>query len=396
LVAQTFADGCLSQESLIHFQNNENPSTQNYQEIQNLIFESNRQISVDQRAEYSIPVVFHIVWKEDIENISNEQIESQLDALNDAFLGQNSELYTIPSIFQPFIGNVDIAFCLASRDPSGIRHPGINRVLTSIDKIGDAENLEGRPRIKYSDLGGIDAWDPERYINVWIGRKELGFGEATFPGSTPMEEQGLIIDPSYFGTMGDNIDPNYNQGHVLVHEIGHYFNLKHLFGEDQTCENDDGIDDTPNQANIYSDCPQHPQISCNSSDMFMNFMALTNDHCTRFFTKGQKEMMLSTLNNVRSGLKNTECTFIEVPGSLNDRVSAKFLLIQDLIELEMSLNNNEVLEIKIYDMAGRLHFSNKVSHRKYKILDVQDLSTGIFLLELRIDDERKVEKFFKL
>jgi len=394
--SQSFSIGCLTQQSHEERLSNSPELILLYEQTQNIILHERDVNSVRNRASYIIPVVFHVVWKEEEENISKEQILSQLDALNDAFGAQNFDVRFLPNLFESSVANIGLAFCLASNDPDGNEHSGINRFQTDLDVIGDEENLEGKPRIKYTGLGGIDAWDANRFINIWVGKKELGFGEATLPGSSSLEEQGLIIDPYFLGTIGTGtFKPDYDRGRVAVHEMGHYFNLKHLFGDAQDCNSDDNIEDTPLQLNAYSGCPDFPQISCNSADMFMNFMALTDDQCVKFFTQGQKEMMLATLDTDRSELKNSTCIFIPDSNSLEQKISVLYLFRQDLIELNLTLSRNEILEIFLYDISGRLHFQDTVDNRSFYHIDIHDLFKGIYLLELKIGDNYLVEKFYK-
>ena len=111
-------------------------------------------------------------------------------------------------------------------------------------------------------------------------------GFATYPGQSPPERTGVVINPKYFGC---NEHPRYGKGRTLVHEIGHYFGLKHVWSHDPFCEDDDGVEDTPKQEYEHTGCPTYPQASCTESDMFMNFMDYVDDPCMLLFSKGQKE-----------------------------------------------------------------------------------------------------------
>lgn len=111
------------------------------------------------------------------------------------------------------------------------------------------------------------------------------------------EEIGLIIDPKYFGSIGAAGNSSfYSGGHTLTHEMGHFFGLKHIWGQGtgEDCNDSDEIEDTPNAAGPYYDCPQGVQESCGTSDMYQNFMDFTDDRCLAAFTHDQVMMMQTT------------------------------------------------------------------------------------------------------
>lgn len=251
----------------------------------------------------SIPVVVHIIWYHSEENISEEQVLSQIDALNRDFQARNDQSM-VPPGFRSLIANTGIDFCLAGIDPQGKSSTGIVRKQTSVPQIASART-GGKRRICYDELGGSDAWDPQNYLNIWVGSfGGLWVGEASPPDAEPQTEDGIRIDPKYFGTLG-TATPPYNLGHSLSHEIGHYLGLLHPWGSENSntnCENDDGIADTPLQSKSYfGECPQGG-YTCGSPDMTMNFMNWTDDACVGMFTEGQKFRMLEVLKNNRKEL----------------------------------------------------------------------------------------------
>ena len=255
------------------------------------------------RGQSSIPVVVHVVWYSPEENISEQQIFSQLDVLNRDFQALN-DLSIVPPGFRSLIASADISFCLATKDPEGQPSSGILRRQTNIRQVA-SHRTGSQKTICYSELGGSDAWDPSRYLNIWVGSfGGLWVGEASPPESTLQNEDGIRIDPRYFGTTG-TATPPYNLGHSLTHEIGHYLGLQHPWGaanDNKDCTQDDGIADTPLQSKSYfGECP-NSGFTCGTPDMTMNFMNWTDDACLAMFTPGQKKRMQEVLQGTRKGL----------------------------------------------------------------------------------------------
>jgi hypothetical protein len=256
--------------------------------------------ALQNRTLITIPVVVHVVYQTAPQNISQEQILSQLEVLNADYRAQNDNLDIVPSIFQNLIADMEIEFCLATSDPEGKFTTGITRTQTTKDDIGLSSDVH------YASEGGAGGWDPERYLNIWVADMgENVVGRASFPGAGPAAEDGVVIDPRYFGTTGLAAGSfPYNEGRTVVHEIGHYFNLYHPWGTNTpTCDADDEVADTPLTSNNYlGECPQSLQASCGSLDMYTNFMYYTDDACLAQFTPGQKLRVLACLNGPRAGL----------------------------------------------------------------------------------------------
>ena len=258
----------------------------------------------------SIPVVVHVVYKNSIENITDYQIQSQIDVLSKDFTRANSDALNTPTDFLPIASSMQIDFCLSQQDPNGNPTNGIIRKQTSQSFF----TLYGN-EIFYDSLGGSSAWDTKNYLNIWVCMIEPGIlGWAQFPAGGDVKTDGVVINFEHFGTTGTVLSP-YNLGRTATHEVGHWLNLFHLWG-DNNC-GDDLVNDTPTQEAENFGCKIHPSISCNNNgDMFMNFMDYTNDNCMNSFTEGQKSRVWSSITNFRSELLLSEgCSSSITPNS---------------------------------------------------------------------------------
>ena len=240
------------------------------------------------RAVKTIPVVFHIVYRTATENISDAQILSQLTILNNDFRKLNADWLNTPLAFQGTAADCEIQFCLAQQDPNGNPTTGINRVLTSVT------SFSSNNAVKYTAQGGTNAWDRNRYLNIWVCNLGGGLlGYAQFPGGAAATD-GVVINYNATGNMGTAAAP-YNKGRTATHEVGHWLNLFHIWGDDGTgCNGSDQVNDTPNQGGSNYGCPVFPKVSCTNGpngDMFMNYMDYTDDACMYMFTTGQKARM---------------------------------------------------------------------------------------------------------
>ncbi len=353
---------------------------------------------VTPRVVITIPIVIHIVWKNPEENLSDAQIQSQLEVLNRDFRAKNIEISGVPSVFKPAIADVELEFCLARRTPGGQATSGITRTQTQVDFIG-TKFTQGKRAVCYTDLGGQDAWDTRQYLNVWVGKLDFGFlGEANFPGTAEPEEDGIRIDPRAFGTIGR--DEPYQLGRTLTHEIGHYFNLSHLWGsmsDNPDCSKDDGVADTPRQPGTFKNqCPVHPQLLCGTASMFMNFMNYTNDACLAMFTKGQKERMLAALYGARAGLLTS--SGCQLPTStaeelfFSQRVQILGNPIGDQLQLQATADFKETLDIQLVNIQGQILFKDNWNTTTTYIKSVRNFSPGIYLLILKNDRINLYEK----
>lgn len=222
-----------------------------------------------------IPVVVNVLYRTTEENISDEQIQSQIDVLNQDFTASNSDFGSIPSEFSGVAANVNITFKLEN----------IIRKSTKKTSWGT------RDAMKSSKKGGIDPTSPTTNLNIWackIGGGILGY--AQFPGGKSATD-GIVIDSKYFGLSASNSYP-YNLGRTATHEVGHWMNLRHIWG-DASCGNDQ-VNDTPVHKTANYGVPAYPYTSqClpTHNEMTMNYMDYTDDRGMYMFSNGQKSRM---------------------------------------------------------------------------------------------------------
>ena len=226
----------------------------------------------------TIPVVFHVIYANSTENIPDSKILEQMQTLNDDFRRLNSDQDNIWSQ----AADTEIEFCLASFDPNGAPTNGILRVPTTVSSFGSNDNM------KFSSSGGSDAWPADEYMNFWVCNLGGGLlGYAQFPGG-PASTDGIVCGYPFVGNNGPGAG-NYNLGRTATHEIGHWLNLRHIWG-DGGCSEDDFVTDTPESDGANYGCALG-HVSCNTEDMVQNYMDYSDDACMNLFTAGQAVRM---------------------------------------------------------------------------------------------------------
>jgi hypothetical protein len=222
-----------------------------------------------------IPVIVNVLYRTAAENITDAQIQSQIDVLNEDFNAANSDFNSTPAEFAGVAANVGITFVLE----------GINRKATTKTSWGTRDTM------KSSKRGGIDPTSPTTKLNMWactIGGGILGY--AQFPGGSSATD-GVVVDSQYFGLSGSGAFP-YNLGRTMTHEVGHWMNLRHIWG-DATCGSD-LVADTPTHNTANYGVPVYPHYSTctgNPVEMSMNYMDYTDDRGMYMFSNGQKSRM---------------------------------------------------------------------------------------------------------
>jgi len=224
-----------------------------------------------------IPVVVNVLYRTTAENISLTQIQSQIDVLNKDFNALNTDYSSVPTLFAGVKANVGISFVLDQ----------VIRKATTKTSWGT------RDAIKKTKSGGLNPTSPTTKLNLWIGTIGGGIlGYAQFPGGSATTD-GVVIDPLYIGvTSNSSSSYPYNLGRTATHEVGHWLNLRHIWG-DTTCGSD-LVADTPSHNTANYGVPTYPHYStCTGTpvEMTMNYMDYTDDRGMYMFSIGQKARM---------------------------------------------------------------------------------------------------------
>jgi hypothetical protein len=254
-----------------------------------------------------IPVIVHVVYTDAAGNISDTQIQSQVDVLNDDYRAANADKSKVPPIWGNLVADAQLEFTLASKDPDGNQTNGITRSQTNVQSFTTDDN------VKSSSKGGADPWPSDRYLNIWVCNLGGGLlGYAQFPGG-PATTDGVVILNTAFGTIGTAAAP-FNLGRTTTHEVGHWLNLIHIWGDRLDCSGTDLVDDTPTQQAPNYNKPVFPHITCNNApngDMFMNYMDYVDDDSMFMFTPGQVARISATLDGPRSSIVGAQQTRLE-------------------------------------------------------------------------------------
>lgn len=240
----------------------------NYPEILNKNHTSNRNNT------WNVPVIFHILYRTDTENIHDSLVLGILETLHLDFLGQNTDISSVPDEFKSLIGIPNVNFILATRLPNGDSTTGIIRKKT------DRKIFKLNKRDMFDESSIINS---KSYLNVYICNTNTN---AFTPTENNEKHDGIIIDYTKV----------FKGSRTLTHEVGHWFDLRHIFGSGN-CRSSDGISDTKPQKKHLHFCPKYPKIECGASIMFMNFMDYST--CRYFFTFGQVEKMRTYILNFK-------------------------------------------------------------------------------------------------
>jgi|CXWL01.1.fsa_nt_gi hypothetical protein len=359
----------------------------------------NNIIARTESAVIKIPVVVHVLYHTATEKISDAQVASQVEALNKYFRRRNADTMNAPAHFRQLAADCEIEFQLATSDPRRRSTSGIVRKYTPITKW-KADDL-----MKFSASMGDDAWDPKSYLNIWVCNLDKFAGYATMPGGEENKD-GVVISYTAFGT-GSGAS-GYNMGKTAVHEVGHWLNLKHLWG-DENC-GDDGVNDTPKQASYTVGCPKTVRVTCGNGpygDMYMNYMDFTSDDCINMFTQGQKARMMTlfatggarTAMLLSKGL-STPLIF-ESPLPKED---PKWLHPQlypnpatNEITLDLAYDIRWIgKNIFVTNLQGQTVMNVMITSQNMKI-DISRLQSGMYFIAAKKDDgESMKQRFIKL
>ena len=372
--------------------------TQDYQKGPKYTLDGNS-ITASTPSLIKIPVVVHVLYHQSNENISDAQIKSQIDILNQDYQRLNTDTVNTPSIFRPVAANCGFQFDLAKADPSGYATSGIVRKYTTVQQFGVDDG------IKFSSKGGDDAWDRDQYLNIWVGNFSNGIlGYASVVGG-PSANDGVVVLFTAFG-MGGVAQAPYNKGRTTTHEIGHWLNLIHTWG-DANCGDDHVADTPPQQAADYG-CPSGTIITCNNApygNMYSNFMDFTNDACMNLFTNGQRSRMLALFQPggeryaLLSSNALTENALAPPVNKGTVDVSANVKVYPnptvDWITIQLGDSLLPGAFVELYNQVGQKMISTMITQTTFQ-LNLVSMSKGVYYIKINNGEDKSVSKLVKL
>jgi PKD repeat protein len=241
-----------------------------------------------ERDTYIIPVVFHIIHDDGPENISNEQVQDAIRILNNDFNKLNTDWPNVRPAFLDLVADVGIEFKLAQYDPQGNCTNGITRTRSDYTYDGD------------NNMSGLIQWPRNRYMNIWVGASANGAaGYTNYPWvlNNQPQRDGIVVKHDYVGSIGTS---SVGRSRVLTHEVGHWLNLPHCWGNsnepglEENCSMDDGVDDTPLTVG-WTSCILSGSSCGSPLDNVENYMEYS--YCAKMFTLGQGERMIAALTS---------------------------------------------------------------------------------------------------
>ncbi len=342
------------------------------------------------------------------DNISEAQIFSQIDVLNEDFRRENADTTLTPNIFKGVAKGINIRFVMAQRDPDGNPTNGINRVLwPGLIHTGFIVNPEIELLIKPMTI-----WDPTKYLNQWSIRLEpILLGYAQFPEGSGLQgmptgpqdptTDGVVMNHVYFGRT-PNIPAPYNLGRTATHEIGHMLGLRHSWG-DGGCTVDDFCTDTPLQAEDSGGCPDVNTPSCEAGlpIQFQNYMDYTNDRCMNMFTSQQVIRMRTVLAisprrmewSTSDAIDRTVTSSKFTVGSVNKLTVYPNPTVEgQRIFTDMFVEKAGAAEIFVYDVFGKLQKKQVVELHfgtNRPELDLDGLAPGNYMVSIRSNNMSK-------
>lgn len=353
----------------------------------------------------TIPVVVHVLWNDSIQNVSDAQIQSQLDVLNKDFRFLNADTLDVMHPYRSRAADTRIEFCLATRDPNGNFTTGITRTQTS-EVSWNAFDEDEADNIKSSANGGKDNWDPTQYLNMYIVKFDsvlLGF--ATFPEelATSPNLDGVVIRYEAFGTSGTAGLGGYEKnmgGRTATHEVGHWLNLRHIWGDD-SCGND-FVSDTESAEKANFGCPTFPHKASNScgtgsdGEMFMNYMDYVDDKCMNMFTSGQGERMAAAITGPRSGLLTS--LGCQTPLSVENNSNLNEISIypnpnNGMFTIFMTEASPKNINIKIENVLGKvLKEMNNISGTQIQVNLNNEFQPGAYFIRIDAGNNNVITK----
>ena len=358
----------------------------------------------------TLPVVVHIIHDGDeigiSENIPDERILSQMQVLNDDFRrvpGTRGYDENTPGT------DVEIEFCLAQRDPDGNPTTGIVRHNLGRE-TWNTENVE-------TFMKPETAWDSSKYINIWVcrvgGDLQMEGCYAFFPegsgldgleeGQSTAESDGLVLSFRAFGSSdtfpATTYIPGNDKGRTLTHEMGHFFGLRHIWGDGFSCDATDYCHDTPPALNMNTFC--NPADSCTADDqpdMIENYMDYTPDECKSVFTEGQKARMMTALHNAPRRLALLSSNGCTPPGmGTEDNTQGSLKVYPNpagsILNVDADITGSAGYEI--FNALGQSVAAGHVVLGSGAQLNIGSLVNGIYMLRLSHEGSVSTVKFVR-
>lgn len=364
---------------------------------------------------FSIQVVFHILYNNPRERLPDSVLYRQLEILNEGFRHTHDDTGTISANFKPLAGDTRIQFELAKEDPQGNPTSGLNYVSTDRTWFFGGLSGDRDEFMKYAATGGVDAWNTDKYLNIWIcdmsdesgrvftlGYARPPFGAANWPSGSfnySKNTDGVVL---HYEIVGDPVlNTSYETGsHTLIHEVGHYLGLRHTWGDAPNtnlgCNVDDGIDDTPNSRQANRACNLNIN-TCRDAvndlpDNVENYMDYTAQACSKMFTEKQRAMMRYNIVRFRRSVSRPVLPY--VPPGKYDTLELRADIFPNPASTEIVVSFPEytedvIIKTEIHDMSGRKVLERKDVLNRYVVVPVSGLAAGLYVVSVT-DSQRKL------
>jgi hypothetical protein len=377
----------------------------------------------------AVPVIFHILVNSSQYAAMGgaagiiSRVDSQIEVLNRDYNKGNSDSTLIPSGWKHLYASSGIHFGLAHTDPIGHGSPGYEIKIITGD--GFVQGISGNyDSAKHVSSGGLDAWDPTKYINVWC----LNFSD--YPGllgitvaksfisiGAPLDNMGICLN---YLALGKQTSPasltfpsggNYTLGRSLTHEMGHFFEIWHTWGDDGglcpwTGGSDDGLADTPPEANykygnptysipggtIYDDCRYDGAVDTQGTLLgvaCLDFLNYTDDNAMHMFTNDQAAVMASQISPSGENYSLTQHPgLLTYPANAGIAAAAEksFSVFpnpaRDMLYVAFDTAQDELRDIALFNLLGQevMHMPILGDRKNEYSIDLSGISRGIYLV----------------